>query len=158
MQTCGVARRTDSALSGETGNFPLFDEGPHDVDAHVHSVRALEHIRRHQCAMLGEGERPCSGELEAGEVVTICDHLGLLGLCKHRRENRLGKDDRYLRPLRCQVAKLREECEWRGVATSLQRRSRGGRARSNSQTVVQACPGLSVIVPENAINANPQPS
>ena len=55
--------------------FPLLDESAHDMDAHFHGFGATQHIGGHKGPVLGEGVGAGLGELEAGEVVTNCDHL-----------------------------------------------------------------------------------
>ena len=59
--------------------FARFDESAHDIQTHFHRARGVEDGRRHQRAMLGEGERHGRGKLELLEVVTICDHLVAFG-------------------------------------------------------------------------------
>ena len=47
-------------------------------DAHLHRLRAVQDIGRHQGAVLGEGVRQGLGKFEVLEVVAIYDHLGFL--------------------------------------------------------------------------------
>jgi len=42
------------------------DEGAHDEDGHLHSLRGVEEVRRHERAVFGEGE----GEVAASSVGT----------------------------------------------------------------------------------------
>ena len=58
--------------------FALLDESAHDMDAHFYGFGAAQHIGVHEGPMLGEGVGTGLGELEAGEVVAICDHLFFL--------------------------------------------------------------------------------
>lgn len=55
------------------------DEGPNHVNAHLYGLMRGEHIRGLDGPMLGECKRQRPGKLQLGEVVAICDHLGLLG-------------------------------------------------------------------------------
>ena len=36
---------------------PHFHEGPHDIDAHLHRLWAVQHLGRHDGPVFGEGER-----------------------------------------------------------------------------------------------------
>src|SRR3990167_8104428 len=58
----------------------------HHVDTHFHRLRRVQYIGCLNGTMLREGKRQGSGKLELMEVVTICDHLPLLGFSKLEHE------------------------------------------------------------------------
>ena len=66
--------------------FPLLDESAHDMDAHFHGFGAAQHIGGHEGSVLGEGVGAGFRELEAGEVVTNCDHLLFFRLCELKKK------------------------------------------------------------------------
>ena len=66
--------------------FALLDESAHDMDAHFHGFGAAQHIGGHEGPMLGEGVGTGLGKLEAGEVVTNCDHLLLFRLGERKKK------------------------------------------------------------------------
>lgn len=66
--------------------FALFDESTHDMDAHFHGFGAAQHIGGHEGPVLGEGVGAGLGKLEAGEVVTNCDHLLLFRLGEQKKK------------------------------------------------------------------------
>lgn len=62
------------------------DEGAHHVDAHLHSLARRQHIGRLDGAVFSEGVGRCSGKLQLGEVVTVCDHLDFFRFGKLKPE------------------------------------------------------------------------
>ena len=54
------------------------DEGADDDQAHLHGAGAVQDIGGLQGSVFGEGVREDRRKLEGAEVVTICNHLGLL--------------------------------------------------------------------------------
>ena len=67
----------DGGIGGEA--LAHLDESANQIDAHRAGARAVEDIRSHESAVLGEGARQDGRELQTREVVTICDHLQFLG-------------------------------------------------------------------------------
>jgi len=61
------------------GCFAQLDESAHDVDAHLHRLDRRQHVGSLDGAVFGERVGRCSGKLQLGEVVTVCDHLVLFG-------------------------------------------------------------------------------
>jgi len=59
---------------------------------HLHRFWPVEQIRCHESTVFGEGEGKLTGKLQAGEVVTNCDHLTLLAFGQLKDE---------IRPRRC---------------------------------------------------------
>jgi hypothetical protein len=53
------------------------DKCPQHVDADDNGLRAVQHRRCHDCAVLGDGAGQALGESQVDEVITICDHFGL---------------------------------------------------------------------------------
>jgi hypothetical protein len=61
--------------AGVRGNgVPAKPKGSHNKDAHLHSPPAAQYTGGHDSTVLGKGPRQHRRELEAQEVVTICDH------------------------------------------------------------------------------------
>ena len=54
-------------------------ENAHHVNAHFHGLAGCQHIGGLNGAVLGEGVGQNFEKLQFLEVVTVCDHLGLLG-------------------------------------------------------------------------------
>jgi len=72
---CAAAHRReffqDLRLSGQ--KFALLDERPDDMDAHLHRLRAVEDIRGHECAVLGESVGEVFDMFWPLFKVTVCD-------------------------------------------------------------------------------------
>lgn len=60
--------------------FSQFDESPHHINACLDCSGRVQHAGCHDRPVFGKGIRQDGGESEPGKVVTICDHLLLLGL------------------------------------------------------------------------------
>ena len=60
------------------GEFTHTHEGANREYAHFHSFRRSQYVGGLNCAVLSESLGQRSGEFQFGQVVAICDHLGLL--------------------------------------------------------------------------------
>lgn len=66
----------DFGTSGQL--FTHFNEGADNKNAHRHSFSAVQDRCGHDGSVFGEGRGILRGELELGEVVTVCDYLQFL--------------------------------------------------------------------------------
>ena len=70
-----------------------FHERAHHIQTDFHGALRIQHRRYHQRTVLGKCIGQSLGEFELGKVVTVCDHLILLGLAELKHE--LEREARY---------------------------------------------------------------
>src|ERR1043166_7404308 len=65
---------------------PHFDECSHYEQTHLNCSRGVKDGGGHDGTMLGKRTRNHRRKFQAGEVVTICDHLSFLGIIEKKGE------------------------------------------------------------------------
>ena len=71
-------------------HLPDRDERAHDEQAHLDRSLRVQHVAEHQRAVFGKSQRQNRRELQPGEVITMRDHLLLLG--PRQLEHELGRN------------------------------------------------------------------